>query len=178
MMIACLPPSDFYLDENISTLTYATKASYISNTPNRNEDPRMKIIHELRKKISSLEKELKSANDHIGFLTTLTGGGGNLPQNAIMEATKGLLGEEEVKLSEKVPNSTVKGNSTIGGEEDFLSSGVQKDLPLRKEKSTPQDGFEGEFKSEMEIVPKTAGTSKQTRKRKAKGIKNLGNSKL
>ena len=73
LMIACLPPSDFYLDENISTLTYATKASYISNSPNRNEDPRMKIIHELRKKIHSLEKELKAANDHIGFLTSLTG---------------------------------------------------------------------------------------------------------
>ena len=49
LMIACLPPSNLYLDENISTLTYATKASYIANEPNKNEDPRMKIIHELRK---------------------------------------------------------------------------------------------------------------------------------
>lgn len=74
-MIACLPPSDKYLDENISTLTYATKASYIANEPNKNEDPRMKIIHELRKKVASLEKELQAANDHISFLTSITGAG-------------------------------------------------------------------------------------------------------
>jgi len=36
----------------------------------------MKIIHELRKKVSSLEKELRAANDHITFLTSLTGAGG------------------------------------------------------------------------------------------------------
>ena len=78
LMIACLPPSDKYLDENISTLTYATKASYISNEPNKNEDPRMKIIHELRKKVASLEKELQAANDHISFLTSITGAGPNV----------------------------------------------------------------------------------------------------
>lgn len=76
LMIACLPPSDLYLDENISTLTYATKASYIANEPNKNEDPRMKIINELRRKVASLEKELKAANDHITFLSSLTGVGG------------------------------------------------------------------------------------------------------
>jgi hypothetical protein len=75
LMIACMPPSDEYLDENISTLTYATKASYIANEPNKNEDPRMKIIHELRKKVTSLEKELTAANDHITFLSSLTGAG-------------------------------------------------------------------------------------------------------
>ena len=74
LMVACLPPSDFYLDENISTLTYATKASYISNEPNKNEDPKMKIISELKKKVKSLEKELDAANNHITFLTSLSGG--------------------------------------------------------------------------------------------------------
>jgi hypothetical protein len=83
-MIACLPPCDKYLDENISTLTYATKASYISNSPNRNEDPRMKIIHELRRKVASLEKELKAANNHIEFLTSLTGtNGANMNNNFV-----------------------------------------------------------------------------------------------
>jgi len=41
LMIACVCPSDNYADENISTLTYATKASYIANDPKRNDDPKM-----------------------------------------------------------------------------------------------------------------------------------------
>jgi hypothetical protein len=42
LMIACLYPTDTYFEENISTLTYAAKASYISNKPIKNEDPRAK----------------------------------------------------------------------------------------------------------------------------------------
>ena len=42
LMIACLPPSDHFIDENITTLTYATKAMYISNDPKRNDDPKIK----------------------------------------------------------------------------------------------------------------------------------------
>jgi len=40
-MIACMSPSDAYVDENISTLTYATKASYIANDPKWNDDPKI-----------------------------------------------------------------------------------------------------------------------------------------
>lgn len=53
-MIACLSPSDAYVEENLSTLTYATKASYISNEPVKNEDPKMKMISELKQKVASL----------------------------------------------------------------------------------------------------------------------------
>jgi len=48
LMIACLSPSDAYYEENISTLNYATKASYISNEPVKNEDPKVKMINELK----------------------------------------------------------------------------------------------------------------------------------
>ena len=72
-MIACLSPSDMYLEENISTLNYATKASFISNEPVKNEDPKMKLINELKLKVVSLQKELAKANDHIQFLSSLTG---------------------------------------------------------------------------------------------------------
>lgn len=41
-MIACLHPSDKYLEENLSTLTYASKAAMIANTPIRNDDPKTK----------------------------------------------------------------------------------------------------------------------------------------
>lgn len=50
-MIACLSPSDSYIDENISTLNYATKASFISNEPVKNEDPKIRLINELKQKI-------------------------------------------------------------------------------------------------------------------------------
>jgi len=43
-MIACLSPSDNFIEENISTLNYATKASFISNIPQKNVDPKMKQV--------------------------------------------------------------------------------------------------------------------------------------
>jgi hypothetical protein len=65
LMIACLSPSDAYLEENISTLNYATKASFISNEPVKNEDPKLKLINELKHKVINLQRELASANNHI-----------------------------------------------------------------------------------------------------------------
>ena len=62
MMIACLSPSDRFLEENVTTLNYAKKASYISNEPVRNDDPKVRIINELRAKVEMLEDELKQAN--------------------------------------------------------------------------------------------------------------------
>ena len=41
-MIACINPNDAFIEENISTLTYATKASFITNRPVVNDDPRIK----------------------------------------------------------------------------------------------------------------------------------------
>jgi kinesin family protein 4/21/27 len=64
-MIACLSPSDSYVEENLSTLAYATKASFISNEPVKNEDPKMKLINELKTKVVSLQRELAQANNHI-----------------------------------------------------------------------------------------------------------------
>ena len=72
-MIACLSPSNSYIEENISTLNYATKASFISNIPTKNEDPKMKLVNDLRDKVARLEKELSQANGHIQFLSEVTG---------------------------------------------------------------------------------------------------------
>lgn len=47
-MIACLHPSDKYYEENLSTLTYASKAAQIANMPVRNDDPKTKLIEELK----------------------------------------------------------------------------------------------------------------------------------
>lgn len=54
LMIACINPNDTFMEENLSTLTYATKASYITNKPTINDDPRTKLITDLRKQIKEL----------------------------------------------------------------------------------------------------------------------------
>jgi len=41
--------------------------------PAKNDDPRMKLVGELRDKVRKLEKELASANNHIQFLSSVTG---------------------------------------------------------------------------------------------------------
>jgi hypothetical protein len=72
-MIACLHPSEKYLEENLSTLAYASKAAMISNTPIRNDDPKTKQIEELKQQVKILTNELLRANQHIQFLSNLTG---------------------------------------------------------------------------------------------------------
>ena len=54
LMVACLAPSDRYVEENLSTLNYAMKASFIANEPTQNVDPKVKLINELREKVASL----------------------------------------------------------------------------------------------------------------------------
>ena len=53
-MVACLTPLNDYLDENISTLSYASKASHISNIPIINQDPKLKLINDQRHTIERL----------------------------------------------------------------------------------------------------------------------------
>ena len=38
-MMACLSPSDRFIEENLSTLNYASRAGLISNLPTKNIDP-------------------------------------------------------------------------------------------------------------------------------------------
>lgn len=52
LMIACISPNDLFLEDNISTLAYATKASCISNDPVKNLDPKTRVIKELRVKLT------------------------------------------------------------------------------------------------------------------------------
>ena len=71
VMIACLSPVDDYLEENISTLEYATKAGCISNEPVKNVDPKTKIIKELKREVKILKKEKVLADKHIDLLTEI-----------------------------------------------------------------------------------------------------------
>jgi hypothetical protein len=70
-MIACLSPADRFFEENLSTLQYAARASQISNLPTKNIDPKLLILNDQKRKISDLEKELKSATEHILNLSLL-----------------------------------------------------------------------------------------------------------
>ncbi|RQM10693.1 hypothetical protein B5M09_001172 [Aphanomyces astaci] len=71
LMIACLSPSDAYVDENLSTLVYAAKAQSISNKPVKNEDPKAQLIQKLRDEVATLKAQLAQAQQvilHLGQL--------------------------------------------------------------------------------------------------------------
>lgn len=71
LMLACLCPHDLFFEENLSTLTYATKASYITNRPTVNDDPRSKLVTELRQQVRALTEELARANEHIELINNM-----------------------------------------------------------------------------------------------------------
>eukprot|EP00796_Vickermania_ingenoplastis_P007242 gene7243-5091_t len=58
-MIACISPSDSYIDETVSTMLYAGRAKNIENAPKVNEDPNYAIIRQLREEIRQLKEELQ-----------------------------------------------------------------------------------------------------------------------
>ena len=95
-MIACLSPSDSYAEENVSTLNYATKASHIQNQPNKNVDPKLKLIQELKEKVRSLEEEIGGLQGHIHMLTEIIEGRGQqIPKSAIQQSLNTTASEEE-----------------------------------------------------------------------------------
>lgn len=73
LMIACINPCDAHIDENLSTLQYAARASFISNKPIRNDDPKTRQIEELKKQVKLLTEELANTNETISFLSSITG---------------------------------------------------------------------------------------------------------
>lgn len=56
LMISCLSPNDKFVDENISTLAYSTKAAYISNKPIKNQDSKVRQINILKVTLIFLTK--------------------------------------------------------------------------------------------------------------------------
>lgn len=57
-MIACISPSDMYVDETASTMLYACRARRIENSPKINEDPNLALIRQLREEVAHLKEEL------------------------------------------------------------------------------------------------------------------------
>lgn len=58
VMIACISPSDRYVEESVSTLLYAGRARNIENVPSVNEDPTTALIRQLREEVRQLKQEL------------------------------------------------------------------------------------------------------------------------
>lgn len=54
VMIACLNPTMAHFEESVQTLTYASMASYISNAPVKNVDPKIQENHQLREQNAQL----------------------------------------------------------------------------------------------------------------------------
>ncbi len=71
LMIACIAPSDQYFDENVSTLTYATKTAHIANEPVQNLDPKTRVVKDMQNEIKELNSELKKAYQQIDILTDM-----------------------------------------------------------------------------------------------------------
>lgn len=57
-MIACISPSDRYVEETTSTLLYAGRAKNIRNAPHVNEDATTTLIRQLREEVAQLKAEL------------------------------------------------------------------------------------------------------------------------
>jgi len=97
LMIACINPNDSFLEENLSTLTYATKASFITNRPVVNDDPRIKATQELKRQVKQLSEELDKANKHIEFLSTLQD---KIPINSAPQSPKKSESPSKIKRIE------------------------------------------------------------------------------
>jgi kinesin family protein 4/21/27 len=57
LMIACVSPADYNLEETLSTLRYADRARRIKNKPVVNQDPRAAEIAKLKQQIQELRLE-------------------------------------------------------------------------------------------------------------------------
>lgn len=113
LMIACLNPCDLHIEENLSTLTYASKASYISNKPVKGEDPKLRQIEELKARVAALTDELYKANQTIQFLSNITG------QNP--DLIKANLGNVDF-LDKQIQQKLARPDSGAKKEEDVMSS--------------------------------------------------------
>ncbi|KAG2449588.1 hypothetical protein HYH02_005121 [Chlamydomonas schloesseri] len=71
LMLACLSPANRFYEENASTLDYAARARKITNQVAVNEDPRSRLIRELRAEVAFLRQQLEAA----GAAAATTGAG-------------------------------------------------------------------------------------------------------
>ncbi|GFG32670.1 hypothetical protein Cfor_12769 [Coptotermes formosanus] len=95
LMIACVSPADYNLEETLSTLRYADRARRIKNKPIVNQDPQAAEIARLKQQIQELRLEL----------LTQAGSGGCLPQHRHLEEDIADLVTKNRTLTEELNNA-------------------------------------------------------------------------
>lgn len=111
-----------------------------------------------------------------------------LINNPFIDDNNPSLFETEVRINEKIPLSTHKGDSITGGEEDFTQNElVQKGTASKQKQSNQPIGslkeekdiyFDNLKESEKEGAAKTSLTTKKSGKKKGKVQKGINNSKV
>jgi hypothetical protein len=79
LMIACLSPDDIHVEENHSTLAYATRARAITNVPVVNLDPRAAKVRALQQEVANLKTEIAR------LIQLLQLGGASLPPEVLAQ---------------------------------------------------------------------------------------------
>lgn len=69
LMIACISPADYNMEETIGTLRYADRAKKIKNKPIVNEDPKTAEINRLKAEVQTLRLEMLSKSTIGGTIT-------------------------------------------------------------------------------------------------------------
>lgn len=85
LMIACISPADYNLEETISTLRYADRAKQIKNKPVINQDPKTAEINRLNVVIQKLRMDLLNRTNNISMNLSNGAAGGNLMLNEQLE---------------------------------------------------------------------------------------------
>ncbi|GLI63402.1 hypothetical protein VaNZ11_006364, partial [Volvox africanus] len=127
LMVACLSPADRFLEENASTLDYAARARKIANQVAVNEDPRSRLIRELRAEVTFLRQQLEATGVAAGAAAALPatskrlfGGGGGV---STLAAITGTTAAEPPPAPAPAPApaaaaSTGSGGTGVFGDED------------------------------------------------------------
>jgi hypothetical protein len=115
-----------HVEENKSTLNYASKASNIANRPIKNDDPQIKMVETLKRQVKVLTEECIKANKHILDISLVKGEVGKY------------FGTDDLKKQFKEENSmmlTTQGFNTATSPNETLKD--QNSLPPLANFSTP-----------------------------------------
>ncbi|PSN37848.1 hypothetical protein C0J52_20777 [Blattella germanica] len=102
LMIACVSPADYNLEETLSTLRYADRARKIKNKPIINQDPKAAEIANLKHQIQELRLEL---------LARGSGGGNCPPEHTALEKDIASLVMKNRKLTEELNDALSAGTN-------------------------------------------------------------------
>jgi kinesin family protein 4/21/27 len=95
LMIACVSPADYNLEETLSTLRYADRARRIKNKPIVNQDPQAAEIAKLKQQNQELRLELLAR----------VGSGGCPPEHRHLEENVASLVSKNRTLTEELNNA-------------------------------------------------------------------------